>query len=74
MGMEVWGSCSTSNPLSGQPQAYDWNTSGRKRIQMFAADIANKCLWLVVRPYFTPGTSVQVHDAAYYHSGNTGVH
>jgi hypothetical protein len=78
LGMEVWeASCSTSNPLSGTMRAYDWSTSSRKRIQMFASDIANKCLWLVIKAYSTPGqpgANVEVINATYYHSGNTDLH
>src|SRR5688572_6210793 len=71
MGMEIREApCNSTYPVTGTLRAYDWSTSNRKRLQLFGADIASKCLWLVVKAYYTPGNSVTVHNAYYYTSGN----
>jgi hypothetical protein len=70
MGMEVFEApCNSANPTTGTLRFYDWTTSSRKRIQIFGNDVAGKCLWMVIKPYYTPGTSVAVQHATYYHSG-----
>ena len=72
MGVELYETptCTTANPTTGTLLAYDWSGgTSRARLQLFGSDVAGKCLWLVIRPYQTPGASVAVQMATYYHSG-----
>ena len=47
----------------------------KTRSQLTGASIQNRCIFLVIKPYFTPGAaSTTVYNAFYWHSGATGVH
>ena len=77
IGAEIFSaSCSSQTPwTTGTLLAYDWYGSSRIRIQLEGSAIANKCIFLVLKPYFTPGGgTVTVYNAFYWHAGSTGVH
>jgi hypothetical protein len=76
IGFEVFdAACSSTTPWTGTHLAHDWTGSGRTRIQLTGASIQSKCIFLVIKPYFTPGAATTtVYNAFYWHSGSTGVH
>ena len=76
IGFEVFdAACNSTTPWTGTHLAHDWTGSGRTRIQLTGASIQSKCIFLVIKPYFTPGgATTTVYNAFYWHSGSTGVH
>lgn len=76
IGFEVFdAACSSTTPWTGTHLAHDWTGSGRTRIQLTGASIQSRCIFLVIKPYFTPGAATTtVYNAFYWHSGATGVH
>lgn len=76
IGFEVFdAACTSTTPWTGTHLAHDWTGSGRTRIQLTGASIQNRCIFLVIKPYFTPGAATTtVYNAFYWHSGATGMH
>lgn len=70
----VQAACNSSNPTSGTIIGEDATAGFRKRLQASGSAVANKCIWLVVEAFDTPGSSTSLYSALYFHSGTTGAH